>query len=228
MRIGNNHAGVDCKGLASHDPFLHAARHHRLESLAQQIALTETAVAVLGKCRMIGDVGIEPQATEPAIGQIEMDLLTQPTLRTNAEAIADDQHADHQFGIDRGPPHVAIIGPQMRPNLGQVDETVDLAQQVIVRDAPLQTEAVKQPLASHAVRPSSTESPAPSRRESAPGASIKQSFSTQLAESDRWPNGRNRLGSGRTRRGTRTRSSGRAAPSSLFCRRPSGGGGAQF
>src|ERR1700722_11674551 len=66
----------------------------------------------------------------------------------------------------------------MRPNLGQVDETVDLAQQVIVRDAPLQTEAVKQPLASPAVRPSSTESPAPIRRESAPGASIKQSFST--------------------------------------------------
>ena len=47
MRIGNNHAGVDCKGLASHDPFLHAARHHRLEQLAQQIALAETAVAVL-------------------------------------------------------------------------------------------------------------------------------------------------------------------------------------
>jgi hypothetical protein len=53
----------------SHDPFLHAQRHHRLEQLAQEIALTETAVAVLGKCRMIGDVGIEPQATEPAIGQ---------------------------------------------------------------------------------------------------------------------------------------------------------------
>jgi hypothetical protein len=26
MRIGNNHAGVDCKGLASNDPFLHAER----------------------------------------------------------------------------------------------------------------------------------------------------------------------------------------------------------
>jgi hypothetical protein len=37
----------------------------------------------------------------------------------------------------------------MRPNLGQVDETVDLAQQVIVRDPPLQTEAVKQRLLHH-------------------------------------------------------------------------------
>jgi hypothetical protein len=37
----------------------------------------------------------------------------------------------------------------MRPNLGQVDETIDLAQQVIVWDAPLQTEAVKQRLLHH-------------------------------------------------------------------------------
>ena len=37
----------------------------------------------------------------------------------------------------------------MRPNLGQVDETVDLAQQVIVRDALLETEAVEQRLLHH-------------------------------------------------------------------------------
>jgi hypothetical protein len=78
MRVRHDYAGVDREGFAPDDPFLHAARHHCLEQLAQQIALTETAVVVLGKCRMIGDVGIEPQATEPAIGQIEMDLLAQP------------------------------------------------------------------------------------------------------------------------------------------------------
>src|SRR6185295_247964 len=70
---------------------------------------------------MIGDVGIEPQSTEPAIGQIEMDLLAQPTLRTNAEAIADDEHPDHQLRVNRGPPHVAIVGPQMRPSLRRVE-----------------------------------------------------------------------------------------------------------
>src|SRR5580658_10096839 len=130
---------------------------------------------------MIGDVTIEPQSTEPAIGQIEMDLLTQPTLRTNAKAIADDEHPDHQLRINRGPPHLAIVGPQMRPNLGQVDETVDLAQQVIVRDTPLQTEAVKQRLLHHP--PFAHHRPnllPPGRRESATGAPIKQSFSTQL------------------------------------------------
>ena len=98
---------------------------------------------------MIGDVAVEPQATEPAIGQIEMDLLAQPTLRTNAEAVADDEHSDHQLGIDRGPPDVTTIGPQVRSNVGQVEEPVDLAQQMIVRDMPLKAEAVEQRLLHH-------------------------------------------------------------------------------
>ena len=73
MSVGHNDAGVDRKGFAAHDAFLHAARHHRLEQLAQEIALAKTAVAVLGKRRMIRDVAVEPQATEPAIGEVEVD-----------------------------------------------------------------------------------------------------------------------------------------------------------
>jgi hypothetical protein len=33
-------------------------------------------------------------------------------------------------------------GPQMRPNLRKVDEPVDLAQQMVVGDMPLEAEAV--------------------------------------------------------------------------------------
>jgi inositol transport system ATP-binding protein len=51
----------------------------------------------------------------------------------------------------------------------------------------LLTQPKTAPPASPAVRPSSTESPAPSRRESAPGASIKRSFSTQFVDSGRPP-----------------------------------------
>ena len=84
MRVRHDNAGVDCESRAPDDPFFHAARHHGLEELAQEIALAEAAMAVLGKRRMIRDVAIEPQPTKPAIRQIEMDLLAQPTLRTNA------------------------------------------------------------------------------------------------------------------------------------------------
>jgi hypothetical protein len=63
MGVGHDDAGVDREGLASHDPFLHAAPHHGLEQLAKEIALAKTAVAVLRKRRMIRDVAVEPQAT---------------------------------------------------------------------------------------------------------------------------------------------------------------------
>jgi hypothetical protein len=142
-------AHVDCKGLASHDPFLHAACHHRLEQLAQKIAPAKPAVAVLGERRMIGDVAVEPQATEPAIGKIEVDLVAQPTLRTDAEAVADDEDPDYQLRIDRGSSHVAIVRPQMRPQSREIDKTVDLAKQVIVGDMPLKAEAIEQRLLHH-------------------------------------------------------------------------------
>src|SRR6202042_465811 len=112
MRVRHDDAGVDCEGFASHDPFFHTARHNGLEQLAQEIALAEATVSVLGERGMIGDVAVEPQSTEPAIGQIEMDLLAQPSLRANAEAVADDQHPDQQLGINRGTPDLAIVGPR--------------------------------------------------------------------------------------------------------------------
>src|ERR1700693_2479159 len=98
---------------------------------------------------MIGNFAVKPQSTEPAIGQIEMDLLAQPTLRTNAEAVADDEHPDYQLRIDRGSSHVAIVRPQMRPQSREIDKTVDLAKQVIVGDMPLKAEAIEQRLLHH-------------------------------------------------------------------------------
>src|SRR5580704_13857790 len=61
---------------------------------------------------MIGDVGVEPQSTAPAIGQIEMDLLAQPTLRTNAEAVADDQHPDQRCPQSATVLHVFRASPK--------------------------------------------------------------------------------------------------------------------
>jgi hypothetical protein len=110
-------AHVNRERLASYDSFLHAARHHDLEQFSKQIALAEAAAAVLGKRRMIGNVAVEAQATKPAVGKIDVDLIAQPALRTNAGAVAYNQHAHHQLGIDRGPPDVAIVGPQVRPQL---------------------------------------------------------------------------------------------------------------
>jgi hypothetical protein len=45
--IGLDHAGVDCERLAANQPLGHAALDGRLEYLAQQIALAQTAMPVL-------------------------------------------------------------------------------------------------------------------------------------------------------------------------------------
>src|SRR6202007_814080 len=42
-----------------------------------------------------------PSRKKPPIGQIEVDLIAQAPLRSNAEAVADQEHPDHQLGIDR-------------------------------------------------------------------------------------------------------------------------------
>ena len=95
--VGGDQAGVDREALAAHQALGHAARDNGLEQLAQQIAVAEAAVAVLGEGRVVRHVAVEAQPAEPAIGQVEVDLLAQPPLGADAEAIAHQQHPDHQL-----------------------------------------------------------------------------------------------------------------------------------
>ena len=98
---------------------------HGLEQLAEQIALPKPAVPVLGEGRVVGHCGLQAQPAEPAIGQVEMYLFTEPALRTDAEAVADDEHPDHQFGIDRRAADLAVEGRKRRADAVELDEPVD-------------------------------------------------------------------------------------------------------
>jgi hypothetical protein len=73
-----------------------------------------------------------------------VDLLTEPPLRTNAKAIANQQHPDHEFGIDRWPPNVAVEPGELAPEITQLDETVYRANQMIGRNVLFQRELIKQ------------------------------------------------------------------------------------
>src|SRR6202042_2960127 len=136
--------GVDREGLASHDPFFHAAPHHGLEQLAKEIARAKTTVAVLGERRMIGDVAVEPQATEPAVRQIEVDLVAQPPFGANAEAVADNEHPDHQLRIDRRASNPTVKRLQSLTETLELEMPVNAAQQMIARDMIVEAEVVKQ------------------------------------------------------------------------------------
>lgn len=51
---------------------------------------------------------LQTQAAEPAIGEVQVHLLAQPPLRPDPEAVADDEHPDHELWVDRGAPGMAV------------------------------------------------------------------------------------------------------------------------
>jgi len=87
---------------------------------------------------------IEVESAEPAIRQVQADLLTQPALGSNAEAVADDQHADHQLRIDRRAAGVAVERCEVMPQLAEVEEAIDGAQQMSARHVLLEVEGVEE------------------------------------------------------------------------------------
>ncbi|MDQ0039500.1 hypothetical protein J2W33_000380 [Variovorax boronicumulans] len=72
------------------------------------------------------------------------DCLAQPALRPDAKAVADDEHADHEFGIDQGPAGVAVERRQMLAQLAEIEETVNASQQVIAWDVIFEVECIEQ------------------------------------------------------------------------------------
>ena len=98
---------------------------------------------------MIGNRAVQIEPTKPAIGEVEMHFLAETPLRTDAHAIADDQHPDHQFRIDRRPTHRAVERLQILADAVKIDEPINRTQQVIFRHMILNAEAVKQRLLHH-------------------------------------------------------------------------------
>jgi type IV secretory pathway VirJ component len=67
------------------------------------------------------------------------------SLRADAEAVANQQHADDQLGINRGPVCRAVEAGQMLTQF----EAVDVPQQVIAGPMVFEPERVEQPLLHH-------------------------------------------------------------------------------
>jgi hypothetical protein len=87
--VGLDHARIHREAFAADEPRRHASAHHALEDMAEHIAVAEAAVAVDRKRRMVGNSILETQPAEPAVGEVHLDLLAQPTLRADRVAVAD-------------------------------------------------------------------------------------------------------------------------------------------
>src|SRR6266571_4349380 len=92
-----------------------AAMHpdHALEDVAQDVALAEAAKPVHRERRMVRTLIFEVELAEPAVGEMQSDLLAEPTLMADAIAVPHQQYPDHQLGIDRGAANVAVQRPQL-------------------------------------------------------------------------------------------------------------------
>src|SRR4030095_12188809 len=89
-----------------------------------------------------------------------MYFLTQSTLRPNAKAVAHDQHANEQFGIDGRAPDAAVERREMPMQLAQIKKPIDATQLVIGWNVSFKIEAIEQLVVSLA--PSSHHLDAPS------------------------------------------------------------------
>ena len=94
---------------------------------------------------MIRNLAVQPEPAEPAIREVEMNLLAKPPFGPDAHAVADDQHADHQLRVDRGAASLAVERLQRLTEIGEVQMTVDAPEQVIGRHVLVEAEIVKQP-----------------------------------------------------------------------------------
>ena len=131
--VGRDQAGVDREAFAADQTLRHAARHTVSNSCRNRSLSRNRPWRFFEKVEWSGTASVEAEPAEPAIGQVEMNLLAQPPLRADAEAVADDQHPDHQLGIDRGPAGRAVERGQMRADVPKIDEAVDPPQQMVGR-----------------------------------------------------------------------------------------------
>jgi hypothetical protein len=143
MRVRHDQTGVDGKALATDQALGHAAPDHRLEQLSQKVGVAEPTMARLGKGRVVRHIAIETQTAEPAIRQVQVDLFAQPPFRADAKAVADDQHADQQLGIDRRPSCLTVEWRQVSPNALEINKAVDRPQQVLFRHVPFERKLIE-------------------------------------------------------------------------------------
>src|SRR5262245_46521085 len=102
--IGFHDTGIDREPFALDEPCIHARPHHRLEQLAENIAVTETTMAIDRECRVIGYLVLQTQPAKPTISEVQLDLLAQLPLRADPIAVTDDQHRIMSSGSTDGRP----------------------------------------------------------------------------------------------------------------------------
>src|SRR5262249_58819843 len=144
--IGLHHAGVDSEPFALDKTRVHTRPNLALEYLPEDVALAEAAMPIDRECRVIGNPVVEVEPTEPAIGKMQLDFLAELALRADTVAVGDDQHPDHQLGINGGSAHLAVEGFKLVTKMGQYLRygRIDPAQKMAIRNSTFQVQKIEQ------------------------------------------------------------------------------------
>ena len=94
---------------------------------------------------MIRHLVLEAQTAEPAVGEVEMHLLTQAPLGPQPHHIANDQHPDHEFGVDRRSAGVTVKAAHIVVQTIQIQKAINSPEKMVGRDMRLEIKLVEQP-----------------------------------------------------------------------------------
>jgi hypothetical protein len=119
---------------------------HRRTVLSNTVA--EAAMTIDRKGGMVRHLVLKAEPAEPPIGKVELDLTTESALGADRVAVADQEHPDHQLGIDRRTSRVTVERRESGPQPAQIENSADPAQQMIIWNAFLEIEFVEQPILS--------------------------------------------------------------------------------
>src|SRR4029450_13664150 len=79
---------IDREPFAASKPSRDARRHHALEHPAQDIALTKALMQRTAEHRMIGNPVLDTELAKPSVGQIDLHLSANPSLRADRIHVA--------------------------------------------------------------------------------------------------------------------------------------------
>src|SRR5262249_33388822 len=131
--------------LALDEAIRHARRDHALEDVAQDVALAKALKTIDRKRGVMWHLVVEIELAEPPVGKVQLDLLAQTALVSNAVAVPDAEHPDHEFRINRRAADVAVKGSQLLVQVGQHagHEDVHPSQQVILGNHIIELELIE-------------------------------------------------------------------------------------
>ncbi|SIT19225.1 hypothetical protein SAMN05421772_1531 [Paracoccus saliphilus] len=131
MDIGADQAGIDGKALTADQAMGNALGNHALEDVTEDIAVAELAMSKLRETRVIRHRVLESEPAEPAISEVEVNFLADTPLGPQPHDIADHQHPDHEFRIDRGSTGVAVETAHLLVQTGQIQEAVNTPKEMV-------------------------------------------------------------------------------------------------